>query len=194
MTPARDPKQDNSEFPQNFERKFAETSIFEVLRSCCIDPYRNFLFSSYPDPFRTKSSFSQPFFEGFRRFPKVSEGFWGFPRVSKVFPRVSKGFQWFPKVSKCFRFSILFDFSGPSQMFDGWWLMIDDWWSMTDDWWWMDDGWMIDDWWFTNWQGLRCFRRFPTVSDGLRRFSELVFESFVPPKRWVNHGHLLNYQ
>ena len=44
-----------------FQGKFAETSIFEVLGSCRIDPYRNFLCSSYPDPFRPKSSFFQPF-------------------------------------------------------------------------------------------------------------------------------------
>ena len=28
----------------------------------------------------------------------------------------------------------------------------------------------------------------------IHRYSELVFESFVPQKRWANHEHLLIYQ
>ena len=42
---------------------------------------------------RPNTYFFQLFFEGFRRFP----------RVSKVFRRFPKGFQWFPKVSNRFR-------------------------------------------------------------------------------------------
>ena len=95
MTPARDPKQDSWNFPFKFQGKFAE--------SCRIDPYRNFLFSSNPDPFRPKSVFFHLFFKGFQRFPKVSKGFWRFPRVSKGFPRVSNAFQWSQMAPKWFQ-------------------------------------------------------------------------------------------
>ena len=91
-------------FPLEIPGKFAKTSIFEVPRSSRIDWYRNFRFSSYPDPFRPKSSFFTTVFEDFQRFPKVSKGFPGFPMVSE-------GFQWFPKVSEGFRrFPKVFDF------------------------------------------------------------------------------------
>ena len=100
MTPARDPKQEKSDFPFKFQRKLAETSIFEVLRSCRIDPYRNFLFSSNPDPFRPKNSFFHQFFEGFRRFTRVSESYQRFP----------KGFQGFPTVPEGFRMILIFHF------------------------------------------------------------------------------------
>ena len=37
--------------------------------------------------------------------------------------------------------------------------------------------------------------RFPPFERAMiHRVSELVFESFGPPKRWANHEHLLNYQ
>ena len=158
MTPARDPKQEKSAFPFKFQGKIVETSIFEVLGSCRIDPYRNFLFSSYPDLFRPKSSFLQPFLLS---FPKVSEGFQGLLRVSKGFQRLSKGFQGIPMVPEGFRmFLIFYFFPLYWTLSDVRWLMIDDWRLMIDDWWWMmTDNWllmnswlMVDDWWLTNWR------------------------------------------
>ena len=99
----RDRKQKNQLFPFKFLEKLAKTSIFEVPRSSRVDWYRNFRFSSYPDPFRPKSSFFTTVFEDFQRFPKVSKGFRGVPGVSD-------GFRGFPKVSEGFRRFLIFHF------------------------------------------------------------------------------------
>ena len=120
--PSARPQTGEVRFSLQVSKKIGRNLDFRALGSCRIDPYRNFLFLTYRDPFRPKSSFLQPFSQGFRRLPRVSGGFQGFPKGFQGFPRVSKGFQGFPMVSDGFRMFLIFhffDFSGPSQMFGG---------------------------------------------------------------------------
>ena len=101
MTPARDPKQEKSDFPLKFQRKLAKTLIFEVPRSSGFTPSGLELRRPNLTHFVPKLPFFNPFlkvFEGFRRFPRVSEAFRRFPKGFQWFPKVSNGFRWFPNV------------------------------------------------------------------------------------------------
>ena len=105
-------KREKPTFSLQILGKKSKTLIFEFPRSSRVDWYRNFRFSSYPDPFRRKSSFFSTVFEDFQRFPKVSKGFRRIPRVSdgfRGFPKVSEGFRRFPKVFNFSHFSTFLD-------------------------------------------------------------------------------------
>ena len=73
--PAEARPREKSSFPSIFKEKIAKTLIFEVPRSSGFTLSGLELGKPKFDPFRPKTLFFQPFFEGFRRFPKVSEGF-----------------------------------------------------------------------------------------------------------------------